>query len=179
MKIAITGGTAGIGQALGNEYEIRGHEILRLSRRTGHNIRVIPKISDMIEPCDMFVNNAQAGYAQTELLFEMVKRWQGTRKHIIIISTMMTQDPISPIPGLDMDAYRIQKISLEEVVKQIRHQQLKIKLTLVRPGMVGTAPERPVPPAADVNVWASTLVQALEMADVNGLFIPDISLGPA
>jgi hypothetical protein len=127
----------------------------------------------------MFVNNAQAGYAQTELLFEIVRRWQGTRKHIMIISTMMTQDPISPIPGLDMDAYRIQKISLEEAVKQIRHQQLKIKLTLVRPGMVGTAPERPVPPAADVNVWASTLVHTLEMADANSLIIPDISLGPA
>jgi short-subunit dehydrogenase involved in D-alanine esterification of teichoic acids len=25
MKIAITGGTAGIGQALGNEYQSRGH----------------------------------------------------------------------------------------------------------------------------------------------------------
>ena len=179
MKIAITGGTAGIGQALGNEYQSRGHEVLRLSRRSGYNIRVIPKIADAIEPCDMFVNNAQVGYAQTELLFEMVRRWQGTRKHIMVISTMMTQDPTCPIPGLDMDAYRIQKISLEEAVKQIRHQQLKIKLTLVRPGMVGTAPERPVPPAADVNVWASTLVHTLEMADANGLFIPDISLGPA
>jgi hypothetical protein len=179
MKIAITGHSAGIGQALAKQYESRGHEIVGISRRDGYNIRVIPKIADMIEPCDMFVNNAQAGYAQTELLFEMAQRWQGTRKHIMIISTMMTQDPISPIPGLDMDAYRIQKISLEEAVKQIRHQQLKIKLTLIRPGMVGTAPDRPVPPAADVDVWAGTLVQALEMADVNGLFIPDISLGPA
>ena len=71
MKIAITGGTSGIGQALSNQYEHRGHEVLRLSRRTGHNIRVIPKLADAIEPCDVFVNNAQAGYAQTELLFEM------------------------------------------------------------------------------------------------------------
>ena len=179
MKIAITGGTAGIGQALGNEYQSRGHEVLRLSRRTGYNIRVTPKIADQIEPCDMFINNAQAGDAQTDLLFEMAQRWQGTRKHIMIISTMMTQDPISPIPGLDMDAYRIQKISLEEAVKQIRHQQLKIKLILVRPGMVGTASDRPVPPATDVVVWASTLVHILEMADANRLFIPDISLGPA
>jgi NADP-dependent 3-hydroxy acid dehydrogenase YdfG len=178
MKIAITGGTAGIGQALGNEYESQGHEVLRLSRRTGYNIRVIPKIADQIEPCDMFVNNAQAGYAQTELLFEIAKRWQGTGKRIIVISTMMTQDPVSVLPGLDMDAYRIQKVALEEAVSQIRYQQLKIKLTLVRPGMIGTAPERPVPPAADVDVWASTLVDILGMADANGLAIPDISLGP-
>ena len=44
--------------------------------------------------------------------------------------------------------------------------------------MIGTAPERPVPPAADVDVWARTLVHTLEMADANGLTIPDISLGP-
>jgi len=178
MKIAITGGTAGIGQALANEYETRGHEVLRMSRRTGYNIRSIPKIADAIETCDMFINNAQAGYAQTELLFEMANRWAGTKKHIMVISTMMTQDPASPLSGLDMDAYRIQKVALEEAVKQLRYQQLKIRFTLVRPGMVGTAPERPVPPAADVDVWANTLMYILEMADVNGLVIPDISLGP-
>ena len=71
MKIAITGGTAGIGQALGDLYEQQGHEVVRLSRRTGHNIRIIPRTADAIEPCDIFINNAQVGFAQTELLFEM------------------------------------------------------------------------------------------------------------
>jgi len=178
MKIAITGGTAGIGQALGNEYESRGHEVVRLSRRTGYNIRVTPKIADVIEPCDMFVNNAQAGFAQTELLFEMTRRWSGTGKRIIVISTMMTQDPVSVLPGLDMDAYRIQKIALEEAVKQIRHQRLGIKVTIVRPGNIATSTDKTVPPAADVNTWASVLITTLEMAQVNNLSIPDISLGP-
>ena len=82
MKIAITGHTAGIGQALAKKYQSAGHEIVGLSQREGNNIRVIPKICDQIESCDMFINNAQAGYAQTELLFEMAKRWQGTNKHI-------------------------------------------------------------------------------------------------
>lgn len=178
MKIAITGGTAGIGQALGNEYQSRGHEVLRLSRRTGYNIRVTPKIADQIEPCDMFINNARAGYAQTELLFEMAQRWQGTRKHIMIISTMMTQDPISPIPGLDMDAYRIQKISLEEAVKQIRYRRMGVNITIVRPGNIATSVDKTVPPAADVDVWAGVLVSMLEMAQTNNLTISDISLGP-
>jgi len=178
MKIAITGGTAGIGQALGNEYESRGHEILRLSRRTGHNIRVTPKIADQIEPCDMFINNAQVGYAQTELLFELAKRWTGTNKHIIVISTMMTQDPLSVLPGLDMTAYRLQKVTLEEAVKQLRHQRLGIKLTIVRPGNIATSPDKTVPPAADVNNWASVLVTIMEMTRSNGLAMPDISLGP-
>lgn len=179
MKIAITGGTAGIGQSLGNAYQDRGHEIVRLSRRTGHNIRVIPKIADQIESCDMFINNAQAGYAQTELLFEMAQRWTGTGKSIIVISTMMTQDPVSVLPGLDMDAYRIQKVALEEAVKQIRHQRLKVKITIVRPGNIATSADKTVPLAADVDIWAKVLVTTLEIAQANGLNIPDISLGPA
>jgi NADP-dependent 3-hydroxy acid dehydrogenase YdfG len=179
MKIAITGGTAGIGQALGNAYESRGHEVLRLSRRTGHNIRTIPKIADAIEPCDMFINNAQAGYAQTELLFEMAQRWSGTGKRIIVISTIMTQYPVSVLPGLDMDAYRIQKIALEEAVKQIRHHRLGVKITIVRPGNIATSADKTVPPAADVDVWAGVLVSMLDLAQANDLTIPDISLGPA
>jgi NADP-dependent 3-hydroxy acid dehydrogenase YdfG len=178
MKIAITGGTAGIGQALGNKYQARGHEVLSLSRRTGHNIRVIPKIADAIEPCDMFINNAQAGYAQTELLFEMAQRWAGSGKHIMVISTMMTQDPVSTLPGLDMMAYRIQKTTLEQAVSQLRNSRPGIKITLVRPGNIATSADKTVPPAADVNVWAGALVSMLEMAQNNNLTISDISLGP-
>ena len=178
MKIAITGGTAGIGQALGNEYQSRGHTVLRLSRRTGYNIRVTPKVADQIESCDMFINNAQTGYAQTELLFEMAQRWAGSGKHIMVISTMMTQDPVSVLPGLDMTAYRVQKVTLEEAVKQLRHCRLGVNITVVRPGDIATSADKTVPPSADVNVWASTLVHMLDMAQANNLVMQDISLGP-
>lgn len=177
MKIAITGHTAGIGQALAKQYADRGHEIVGLSKREGNNIRVVPKIADLIEPCDMFINNAQAGYAQTELLFEMAKRWTGTKKHIVVISTMMTQDPISCIKGLDMDQYRIQKVALEQAVQQIRHQRLGVRITIVRPGNIATSPDKTVPPAADVDHWASTVVKIFELAEPD-LVIPDISIGP-
>lgn len=178
MKIAITGHSAGIGQALAKEYSSRGHEILGLSKRDGHNIRVIPKIADLIEPCDMFVNNAQAGFAQTELLFEMSRRWAGTGKHIIVISTMMAQDPVSVLPGTEMNLYRVQKVALEESVKQIRYNDRALRLTLVRPGNIATSPEKTVPPAADVAHWAKTLVSIFDLASP-ALVIPDISLGPA
>jgi NADP-dependent 3-hydroxy acid dehydrogenase YdfG len=179
MKIAITGHTAGIGQALSNEYTRLGHEIVGLSKRDGNNIRNIPKICDHIEPCDLFVNNAQAGYAQTELLFEMVARWQGTKKHIIVISTMMTQDPISVLSGPDMDHYRIQKLALEQAVHQLRYRRLGVKITIVRPGNIATSSDKTVPPAADVDNWAKTLLELLDIAKNNNLTIPDISLGPA
>ena len=179
MKIAITGHTAGIGQALAREYSHNGHKIVGLSKREGNNIRNTPKICDQIEPCDVFVNNAQAGYAQTELLFEMAQRWQGTKKHIIVVSTMMTQDPVSCLPGLEMDQYRIQKVALEESVKQIRNRRLQIKLIIVRPGNIATNTDKTVPPAADVDNWARTLIKILDTAEKNNLSISDISLGPA
>ena len=178
MKIAITGHTAGIGRALAQIYSQHGHDIVGLSRREGNNIRNIPKIADQIEPCDVFINNAQAGYSQTELLFEMSKRWANTKKHIVVISTMMTQDPISVLPGLDMLAYHQQKVTLEEMVKQLRYQRLGVNITIVRPGYIATQPGQTVPPAADVNIWARTLLDLFDTAKNNNLSIPDISLGP-
>lgn len=178
MKIAITGHTAGIGQALAEQYTRSGHEIVGLSKREGNNIRNIPKICDQIESCDMFVNNAQAGYAQTELVFEMAKRWTGTRKHIVIVSTQMTQYPISPLPGLEMDQYRVQKVALEEAVRQLRNRELGITFTIVRPGNIATSADKTVPPAADVSNWAETLIEILNLATKNKLCIPEISIGP-
>lgn len=178
MKIAITGHTAGIGQALAKQYSLLGHEIVGLSKREGNNIYNVPKICNLIEPCDMFVNNAQAGFAQTDLLFEMAQRWSGTGKHIMVISTMMTQDPVSSLPGLAMDQYRIQKVALEESVRQIRNRRLGTQITIVRPGNIATNADKTVPPAADVDNWASTLINLFELSKLNNLKITDISLGP-
>lgn len=178
MKIAITGHTAGIGRALADCYTNRGHDIIGLSKRDGHNIRATTKIADLIEPCDMWINNAQAAFAQTELLFEMADRWQGTKKHIMVISTMMTQQPLSSLPGLGMDQYRVQKLALEESIRQIRHRKLGLRLTLVRPGNIATSPDKTVPPAANVDHWAETLIKIFEIAGPD-LVVPEISLGPS
>lgn len=162
MKIAITGHTAGIGQALAEAYY--GNEIVGLSKRDGNNIRNTLKIADAIEPCDMFINNAQAGFAQTELLFEVHKRWADTQKTIMVISTMMTQQPVSVME--DMDEYRIQKTSLEDAVKQLRYKYPRgPNIVIVRPGRVD-----------EPEVWARTLVKLFNTAEANGLSIPDISL---
>lgn len=179
MKIAITGHTQGIGQALAEVYTARGHEIVGLSRANGFNIRSVPKVAKEIEPCDMFVSNAQAGFAQTELLFDVYERWQDTEgKQIIVISTHMTQQPVSPLPGLAMDQYRVQKIALEEAVKQLRHKKHGPRITIVRPGSVATqfhAVARPN--MSDVTEWANTMVTVLESTGPN-IWIPEISLLP-
>jgi NAD(P)-dependent dehydrogenase (short-subunit alcohol dehydrogenase family) len=177
MKIAITGHSAGIGQALAQVYQTQGHDVVGLSKRDGHNIRNIPKIISHIEPCDMFINNAQAGFAQTELLFEVYKLWKGkVGKRIINISTMMTTQPVSTLPGIDMIAYRNQKIALEEAHRQLQHLQDWPKLCLVRPGAVATQSGQVSPrPYADVDAWAATLVRILDTGI--DLEVSELSLG--
>ena len=173
MKIAITGGTAGIGLALGNIYEVQGHEVVRLSRRNGYNIRSVPKVADAIASCDMFINNAQAGFAQTELLFQVCNRWQGlANKTIISISTAMAAMPICPMTGLDMMEYRVQKVALEEAMRQLRFAKLGIKLITVRPGAVATNSNEDF--RADPAEWAQAMVDAL----ASTMHIDEITIHP-
>ena len=163
-RIAITGHSAGIGQALYNIYQQRGDQVVGLSRRNGYNIRNIPKIIAMIKDCDVFINNAQVGFAQTELLFALYKEWQGiANKKIINISTFMTAEPVSTLPGLEMTEYYVQKHALEEAVRQLRHYHNWPKLTLIKPGAVATQPGQTSPrPYADVDVWAQKIVDILD-----------------
>lgn len=177
MKIAITGHTAGIGQALFKIYESQGHEIVGLSRRNGYNIRSIHKLLTMIEPCDMFINNAQVGFAQTELLFAVYRAWQGKEgKKIVNISTMLTSSPISSLPGLDMTEYYVQKQAFEETIRQLRHLRNWPKLCLVKPGGVATQPNQTSPrPYANVNHWAEALIRILDAGP--DLEVEEIALG--
>lgn len=177
MKIAITGHTNGIGKALTQHYQQRGHEVMGFSRRTGHNIHLTEKLTNMIEPCDVFVNNAQSGFAQTALLWSVAERWQGTGKTIVVISTMMAQDPVSVMPGYDMAQYRVQKVALEETVKQLRIIDPTLRLYLVRPGDIATTVNKTVPPSADLELWTKSLMQILYDTDP-ALQVYDISLGP-
>jgi len=181
MRIAITGHSAGIGQALTKILSARGHEIVGLSQRHGHNIRVIPKITDLIEPCDLFINNAQAGYAQTELLYSVWDRWQNqTGKHIWCISTMMTQSPTNiAVDGqsdVAISAYRNQKIALEDACHQLQSKAWWPVITIIRPGAVGTQPGQSGWPWADVDVWAESIVNLMVLAESNQLRIREISL---
>ena len=151
MKIAITGHSAGIGQALAKIYEANGHEIIGLSRRNGYNIRSLPKVAGMIEPCDLFINNAQVGYAQTELLFEVWRRWQGQQKYIVNISTQMT-DMMLP-PKEEWDEYIVQKKALELANQLLEQRSEWPRLLLVRPSSIATQPGQAPPEYIDVDEY--------------------------
>lgn len=156
MKIAITGHSAGIGQALAKIYIEQGHEVVGLSRRNGYNIRSIPKVAGMIESCDMFINNAQVGFAQTELFWEVWNRWQGQEKTIINISTQMTAASIAPKE--EWDQYIIQKKALELAHTQCQERSSLPKLILIKPGSIATQPSQQPPEYQDVDEYARETV---------------------
>jgi hypothetical protein len=152
VKIAITGHSAGIGQALTKIYTEQGHEVVGLSRRNGYNIRSLPKVASMIEPCDMFINNAQVGFVQTELLFEVWRRWEGQQKTIVNISTQMTDLQV-PLKR-EWDEYIIQKKSLELAEDLLIERNAWPRQIMIRPGGIATQPGQHPPEYMDVDEYA-------------------------
>ena len=144
MKIAITGHKKGIGKAFAEQLAKKGHSIVGISRSDGENIRRTAHTASLIEPCDLFINNAISQYAQTELLFEVWHRWKGSKHehHIWNISTRVCEwKQDKPINGLTMREsmqYRNQKMSLELAHQQLEEQDSNIKMQLIRPGSVRT-----------------------------------------
>ena len=185
MKIAITGHTAGIGQALAIQLQQRGHEIIGLSKRHGDNIRNIAKISAKIVPCDVFVNNAQDGYAQTELLYEIWQAWRDQpNKHIWCIGTGLTQLPVDvEIPGLSdvtVSQYRNQKTALNQAIEQLSFKANWPIVTMIRPGGVATQPDQTSPwPYCDVDAWAKVIIEAMIMANDSNMRFNELTLLPA
>ena len=157
MKIAITGHSAGIGQALAKIYTEQGHEVIGLSRRIGYNIRSIPKVASVIESCDVFINNAQVGFAQTELLWEVWNRWRGQNKTIINISTQMTNNSVAPKE--EWDQYIIQKKTLELAHTQCQERSPLPKLILIKPGSIATQPGQQPPEYQDVDEYAQETIE--------------------
>jgi nucleoside-diphosphate-sugar epimerase len=180
MKIAITGHTAGIGQAFTKILESRGHEIVGISRRTGENIRRTEHTANLIEPCDMFINNAQTQYAQTELLYAVWQRWQGKEeKYIWNISTQMVEHPINGTPDgqedIVMSAYRNQKIALEEAARQLKFKNHWPQISVIRPGGVATQETFDNKNKANLDMWVRGIVDMFSHNE--NIVISEISVG--
>ena len=189
MKIAITGHKHGIGKAFAEQLALKGHEIVGLSRSNGENIRRVEHTANLIDPCDLFINNAQTMFAQTELLYAVWKRWHtlANRKWIWNISTQMIHHPINDtIEGqedLDMSIYRVQKLTLEEATKQLQFKSGWPKISIIRPGAVETKKLNStidkscavVQEKSDVNVWVKSVIDTFTQH--TNIHIKEISIG--
>jgi len=176
MKIAITGHKHGIGKAFAEQLSARGHEIIGISRSEGENIRRITHTTNLIEPCDLFINNAQSMFAQTELLYAVWEKWaKGEKKWIWNISTMMTESPINTTPAgytdTDMSRYRIQKLALEQSSKQLQHKRSWPKISIIRPGQVNTQGHG----GEDVNIWVKSVIDTF--SNHQNIHVSELSFG--
>ena len=145
MKIAITGHTQGIGQALYQGWTKQGHDVGGFSRSNGYDIstdRGIDQIVSESIDCDVFVNNAYdaskkdslAGFAQTVLLYKLWTAWQGQDRTIIVVGSRMV-DAVQP----RVYPYLAHKTALDTAVHQLRLvQQTSPKILYVKPGLVDT-----------------------------------------
>ena len=181
MKIAITGHTHGIGKAFAEQLEERGHSILGISRSTGENIRRVAHTASLIKSCDLFINNAQSQYAQTELLYEVWQKWKNQEKYIWNISTIMIEQPINSTPdGQDdiiMSQYYNQKIALEEASRQLGFKSSWPKISIIRPGGVATQEKFDNTNKANVNTWVKSVIDTFTHND--NILISEISIGHA
>ena len=183
MKIAITGHKHGIGKAFAEQLSARGHEIIGISRSDGENIRRVTHTANLIEPADLFINNAQSNYAQTELLYEVWNRWAlwlppRHNKWIWNISTQATTIPVD-VMGIgapnevDMSQYRTQKIALEEASKQLQYKEAWPKISIIRPGGVATGDNEKG--KSDVNVWVTSVLNIF--SEHKNISINELSIG--
>lgn len=175
MKIAITGHSDGIGKSFANILDKQGHEILGLSRRNGNNIRSINKIIGPITECDMFINNAQVGFAQTELLYKVWHQWHDQPKVIWLIGSIVsTNHRVSP----DLEEYRLQKQTLDQAYYNLKNTRSKCRLVLIRPGSVATQPYNTAgKDSADVDVWCQAVIDMWDRCKADNLSLQEISIG--
>jgi len=175
MKIAITGHSEGIGKCFAEILTEQGHEIVGLSRRTGHNIRSLQKIIGPIVECDWFINNAQVGFAQTELLYKVWHQWHDKPKTIWLIGSIMSTNYKT---DFEMQEYKLQKQTLDQAYYNLKNTRSKCKLTLIRPGSVATQPYNTAGvDSAPVETWCKAVIDTWNRCQKDNLNLQEISIG--
>jgi len=130
----ITGGNRGLGLHL---TEVFGGT--SISRAQGYDITKHAKeIAEISLDFDVFVNNAQSAWHQTELLVHMANRWRDQPGRIIInIGSTVASYSKSHGDDKEFSQYRNQKRTLQDAFQQLV-QQCQCRLILINPGPTDT-----------------------------------------
>lgn len=137
MKYAITGHTSGIGKRF---FERLSPNVIGFSKSTGYDITSPSdrrRIINEVEDCDVFVNNANAGYGQTLLLIELFKAWKDQKKTIINVGSRVAEMTL-PISRLDLLHYQSEKLLLKEMTNKIQSVKSECVVKYKWFGYVGT-----------------------------------------
>ena len=167
MRYAITGHTSGLGKAL-TQYEDIKDNYIGFSRSTGYDISDLNCRKQIIEEannCQIFINNAYNGFAQTDLLYELFDVWKDRDKFIINISSNTT-DGVKLFPHL----YSAHKHSLEKAGEQLANSFYPCMVTTLKYGYLGTErilEKNPVPKCIPLNHAVRFIEHAIDLMDDN------------
>jgi NADP-dependent 3-hydroxy acid dehydrogenase YdfG len=175
QKIAITGHTAGLGESLFQHFLQRGYPIEGFSRSNGYDLsnpqsheQLVSKVSS----CDIFINNAYAGWAQVDLLYQIFECWKLQPKHIINISSN-SGDGIKNY----VHPYAVQKTALDKASEQLNAiPETQCRVTNLRPGWLDTErirklnvsdPKISLQEMATLIEWIVTLPKTLHISTMS------------
>jgi NADP-dependent 3-hydroxy acid dehydrogenase YdfG len=137
MKIAITGHSKGIGKAIAELYYT--DEVVGFSRSNGYDISKTEDVKLIIENtmamnCDIFVNNAYNGTAQTTIFETLLKYWNNdSTKTIVNINSRTIYN------GPNQRKYTADKKLLRSsAIDAIRDIDRKCRVININPGYVRT-----------------------------------------
>ena len=122
MKIALTGHSKGLGQAL-FEFLSQKHEVTGFSRSNGYDIKSPfdrKKIIKESKDCDIFINLVHNYYHQTDLLLELHKSWKGLQKYIINIGTSAVDDENFGLNDYQLLEYKVQKTTIVDMITTLK-----------------------------------------------------------
>jgi len=117
VKIGLTGHTRGFGKFMLDQLS-SNNEVIGFSKSTGFDITshiTRQKIVQQIHDCDIFINCAQHGYAQVELLYDVFYPWADKPKLILNIGSNARDFTNRDRPY----EYSIRKLALNHASKQL------------------------------------------------------------
>jgi len=138
MKIAITGHSKNIGKCL---YE-KCNNAIGFSRSNGYDItnksdrrRIIKESYE----CDVFINNAPAGFSQSDLCLELWEEWKDLPKIIINVGSRIAEEHIVlPYDYSHLLKYSMHKRTLKTLSQDLSNIHTQLKVKYVWFGYVGT-----------------------------------------
>lgn len=119
LKIAMTGYSGPLATRLRHLFEREGLACKCFSRTTGYDLSSVKDLERAIEDssdCDVFLNSAQIGFIQTDLLFQWFERYKNSSKTIISIGSRTS---IYSNSSRRPFSYGVQKTALRTASEQL------------------------------------------------------------
>ena len=138
MKVAITGHTKNIGKYLYEKFD----NSIGFSKTNGYDIRNPidrKSIINEVRDCDVFINNAPAGFGQSELCLELWHKWKNLDKTIINVGSRIAEDSvIVPDKYSHLLEYSMHKRTLKKLSEDLNKINTKVTVKYCWFAYVGT-----------------------------------------